>query len=100
VAPACRTPTTSSGSTRGTAYSTPVTCDLTPEERGAVRGLAAGRRGHRGEARAFAGKCGRASTTDLLPHMTTANTARDLDRIREALGEQKISGRRSATARG
>ena len=81
---------------RGTTYSTPVTCGMTtPEERGAVLGPYAG--GPRDvvataeKARAVAEKCGAASTTDLLPHMTTANTARDLDRIREALGEKKIS---------
>ncbi|MEV4054386.1 alpha/beta hydrolase [Amycolatopsis sp. NPDC049688] len=81
---------------RGTGYSTPVTCDLTTsEERSAVLGPYAD--GPRDvvatavKARAVAEKCGRASTKDLLPHMTTANTARDLDRIREALGERKIS---------
>ncbi|WP_410609366.1 alpha/beta hydrolase [Amycolatopsis sp. lyj-109] len=81
---------------RGTAYSTPVTCGMTTaEERGAVLGpYAAGPRDvatTAAKARAVAGKCGGSSTTDLLPHMTTANTARDLDRIREALGEKKIS---------
>lgn len=80
---------------RGTAYSTPVTCDLTPGQRGAVLGpYAAGPRDVDAtavKARVVARQCGSASTTDLLPQMTTANTARDLDRIREALGEQKIS---------
>jgi pimeloyl-ACP methyl ester carboxylesterase len=32
-----------------------------------------------------------AHTGDLLPHITTANTARDMDRIRAALGESKLS---------
>jgi pimeloyl-ACP methyl ester carboxylesterase len=80
---------------RGTGYSTPVTCDLTPEQRGAVLGpYADGPRdvvATAAKARVVAKQCGRAATADLLPHMTTANTARDLDRIREALGEQKIS---------
>ncbi|HWO62917.1 MAG TPA: alpha/beta fold hydrolase [Umezawaea sp.] len=41
-------------------------------------------------ARTVAGKC--ASTAgEKLKFFTTANTARDLDRVREALGEQKIS---------
>ncbi|GIJ46003.1 alpha/beta hydrolase [Virgisporangium aliadipatigenens] len=31
------------------------------------------------------------SVGDLLPHITTANTARDMDRIRAALGEPKLS---------
>lgn len=80
---------------RGTGYSTPVTCAMTPEQRGAVLGpYADGPRdvvATAAKARAVAKQCGEASTKDLLPHMTTANTARDLDRIREALGENKIS---------
>ncbi|RSD22872.1 alpha/beta hydrolase [Amycolatopsis eburnea] len=80
---------------RGTGYSTPVTCDLTPEQRGAVLGpYADGARdvvATAAKARVVAKQCGESSTKDLLPHMTTANTARDLDRIREALGESKIS---------
>jgi pimeloyl-ACP methyl ester carboxylesterase len=32
-----------------------------------------------------------ATSGDLLPHITTANTARDMDRIRVAFGEPKIS---------
>jgi pimeloyl-ACP methyl ester carboxylesterase len=80
---------------RGTGYSTPVTCAMTPEQRGAVLGPYAG--GPRdveataAKARVVAKQCGEAATADLLPHMTTANTARDLDRVREALGEKKIS---------
>ncbi|MEV7630567.1 alpha/beta hydrolase [Actinoplanes sp. NPDC089786] len=41
-------------------------------------------------ARATAQSCA-ATAGDLLPHITTANTARDMDRIRAALGESKIS---------
>lgn len=80
---------------RGTGYSTPVTCAMTPEQRGAVLGpYADGPRdvvATAAKARVVARQCGEAATADLLPHMTTANTARDLDRIREALGERKIS---------
>jgi pimeloyl-ACP methyl ester carboxylesterase len=81
---------------RGTTYSTPVTCGMTtPEQRGAVLGPYADGPGDvfaaAAKARAVARQCGAASTKDLLPHMTTANTARDLDRVREALGEKKIS---------
>ncbi|MGW5719046.1 alpha/beta hydrolase [Amycolatopsis sp. NPDC003865] len=80
---------------RGTGYSTPVTCAMTPEQRGAVLGpYADGPRdvaATAAKARVVAKQCGEAATADLLPHMTTANTARDLDRIREALGERKIS---------
>jgi pimeloyl-ACP methyl ester carboxylesterase len=32
-----------------------------------------------------------ATSGDVLPHITTANTARDMDRIRAALGEPRIS---------
>lgn len=80
---------------RGTTYSTPVTCDMTPSQRGAVLGpYAEGPRDVAATAvtaRIVAKQCGDAKTADLLPHLTTANTARDLDRIREALGERKIS---------
>ncbi|WP_328615561.1 alpha/beta hydrolase [Amycolatopsis sp. NBC_00355] len=41
-------------------------------------------------ARATAAKCA-AQAGENLRHFTTANTARDLDRVREALGEAKIS---------
>ncbi len=41
-------------------------------------------------ARATAHGCA-ANTGALLPHITTANTARDMDRIRAALGEPKLS---------
>ncbi|BCJ50370.1 alpha/beta hydrolase [Actinoplanes sp. NBRC 14428] len=41
-------------------------------------------------ARTEAGKCA-AAAGENLRYFNTANTARDLDRIREALGEQKIS---------
>jgi pimeloyl-ACP methyl ester carboxylesterase len=80
---------------RGIGYSTPVTCDLTPEQRYIVVGPYA----HSADdvtrqaekARAVARQCADASTADLLPYLTTANTARDLDRVRLALGERKIS---------
>ncbi|WP_331745347.1 alpha/beta hydrolase [Streptomyces mirabilis] len=32
-----------------------------------------------------------ANSADLLPHLTTANVARDMDRIRSALGERSVS---------
>ncbi|GAB3732863.1 alpha/beta hydrolase [Amycolatopsis oliviviridis] len=80
---------------RGTTYSTPVTCDLTEEQRFILVGpYADGPRDVTGKAaksRVVARKCAESKTAALLPHMTTANTARDLDRIREALGERKIS---------
>ncbi len=47
--------------------------------------------GKAAKSRMVAEQCAASKTADLLPDMTTANTARDLDRIREALGERKIS---------
>ncbi|MBB5851476.1 alpha/beta hydrolase [Amycolatopsis umgeniensis] len=80
---------------RGTTYSTPVTCDLTAEQRFTVVGpYADGPRDvveKAAKSRVVARQCAESKTADLLPHMTTANTARDMDRIREALGERKIS---------
>ncbi|RCG32452.1 alpha/beta hydrolase [Sphaerisporangium album] len=42
------------------------------------------------KAKAYAEACG-ARWSWLLPHLTTENSARDMDAIRQALGEQKIS---------
>ena len=80
---------------RGVGYSTPVTCDLTPEQRFSAVGPYA----HTGDdvtrqaekARVVARQCADSPTGYLLPHLTTANTARDMDRVRIALGERKIS---------
>ncbi|ACU37222.1 alpha/beta hydrolase [Actinosynnema mirum] len=81
---------------RGVGLSTPVTCDLTPEQqaRGNFPPYArtdADVTREVGHARAIAAQCATSATADLLPHITTANTARDVDRVREALGERKIS---------
>ncbi|MEU8404940.1 alpha/beta hydrolase [Micromonospora sp. NPDC048842] len=80
---------------RGVGHSSPVTCDVTPEQI-ARRNLwypadAAGVRKDAEIAKAMARQCATSETAALLPHITTANTARDMDRIREALGEPKIS---------
>ena len=79
---------------RGVGHSTPVTCNLRQEqqvqERPAVRANAAdvvAGRGREGIAR----QCGASPTASMLPYVTTANTARDMDRIRAALGEPKLS---------
>ncbi|WP_328411897.1 alpha/beta hydrolase [Streptomyces violaceus] len=81
---------------RGTGRSVPVTCDLTPAQRN--RGnlppyahTAADVARQAGSARAIAEQCATSKTASMLPHTTTANTARDMDRIREALGEPKLS---------
>ncbi|MEU7162496.1 alpha/beta hydrolase [Streptomyces chrestomyceticus] len=77
---------------RGVGRSSPVTCGLTDEEQewsnrpyrpaSFSRDVAL--------ARTVADKC-HAKAGDTLPHLTTRNTARDMDVIRSVLGEQKIS---------
>ncbi|MGW6273950.1 alpha/beta hydrolase [Streptomyces sp. NPDC055060] len=81
---------------RGVARSTPVTCDLSPEQQ--ARGnippyahTAADVAREAGNARTVAQQCATSRTAWMLPHTTTANTARDMDRIRAALGEEKLS---------
>ncbi|WP_103517853.1 alpha/beta hydrolase [Streptomyces sp. SM10] len=81
---------------RGTGRSTPVTCDLTQAQRD--RGnlppyayTAADVAREAGNARTVAGQCATSRTAWMLPHTTTANTARDMDRIRAALGEPRLS---------
>ncbi|MFB8103709.1 MULTISPECIES: alpha/beta hydrolase [Streptomyces] len=76
---------------RGVGDSSPVTCGLTPEEEDWLRP-------YKKEtyakdvawARKVADKC-RAKAGATLPHITTRNTARDLDVLRAVLGEKKIS---------
>ncbi|ANZ41754.1 hydrolase [Lentzea guizhouensis] len=81
---------------RGVGRSTPVTCELTPEQqaRGAFASYAytsADVTREAGYARSIAEQCATSPTGKMLPHTTTANTARDLEWIRKALGERKIS---------
>ncbi|PWW60289.1 alpha/beta hydrolase [Actinokineospora spheciospongiae] len=81
---------------RGVGRSTPVTCELTPEQqaRGAFARYAhtaADVTREAGYARATAEQCATSPTAYMLPHTTTANTARDMERIRVALGERKVS---------
>ncbi|MCY1136570.1 alpha/beta fold hydrolase [Actinoplanes sp. Pm04-4] len=82
--------------TRGVGYSSPVDCKFT-----AAQGYAgniplwaenAARVAEDAKAaKAVADQCAANDKYGLLPHITTANTARDLDRIRAALGEKKAS---------
>ncbi|MEV6911671.1 alpha/beta hydrolase [Amycolatopsis sp. NPDC051071] len=80
---------------RGTGRSTPVNCDFRPDQQ--VSELppyardAAAVAEHAKYAAGIAKQCGESKTAGNLPYITTANTARDMDRIREALGERKIS---------
>jgi len=81
---------------RGVGRSTPVTCELTPRQqaRGNFPPYAhtAGDVAEEAEnARTVARQCAASPTSWMLPHTTTANTARDMDRIRTALGEPKVS---------
>lgn len=81
---------------RGVGRSTPVTCDLTPEQqkRGNFPSYAhtpADVAREAKNARTIARQCASSRTAWMLPHTTTANTARDMDRIRAALGEEKLS---------
>ncbi|GAA4011885.1 alpha/beta hydrolase [Allokutzneria multivorans] len=80
---------------RGIGHSSPVTCDLTAEQQAQATltyaNTSADVAKHAEKMKAVAEQCGRSSSAWMLPHITTANTARDMDRIREALGEKKIS---------
>ncbi|MGW2183689.1 alpha/beta hydrolase [Streptomyces sp. NPDC001732] len=76
---------------RGVGLSSPVSCDLEPEEEDWLRP-------YKEEtfdkdvawAQEVANKC-REKAGDTLAHITTRNTARDLDLLRAILGEKKIS---------
>ncbi|MEV7867173.1 alpha/beta hydrolase [Streptomyces sp. NPDC088124] len=82
--------------TRGIGHSAPVSCGFTPDgphtanippyavDDAAVVAQAK-------VAEQVAGQCASHDRDGLLRHLTTANTARDLDRIRAALGEEKTS---------
>lgn len=80
---------------RGTGESTPVTCDTPLEE---LRGNLPPYARTSADVAAWAealkplpARCASSSTGALMPHITTSNTTRDMDRIRVALGESKIS---------
>ena len=81
---------------RGVGHSAPVTCDETTEQL-ALGGFppyaytAADVTKAAVDAKTVARQCAMSKTGSMLPYITTANTARDMDRIRAALGEPKIS---------
>ncbi|RDD83886.1 alpha/beta hydrolase [Streptomyces parvulus] len=82
--------------TRGVGRSTPVTCDQTKPQlrRGAFPAYthsAADVTQEAAYARTIARQCATSRSAWMLPHTTTANVARDMDRIRAALGEDRIS---------
>ncbi|GAA4823166.1 alpha/beta hydrolase [Streptomyces ziwulingensis] len=80
---------------RGVGHSTPVTCGLEATEHPSnIPTYARTETDVTAEAKrvqAVAEKCAKSKTAGILPYITTANTARDMDRVREALGESKIS---------
>ncbi|GAB3826256.1 alpha/beta hydrolase [Kribbella italica] len=81
---------------RGIGHSTPLTCDLTPEQQGPASNPPAPKtladvKKSAVFAKTVADQCAASATGSLLPYITTKNTARDMDRIREALGEPKLS---------
>ncbi|RSD23971.1 alpha/beta hydrolase [Amycolatopsis eburnea] len=81
---------------RGVGHSTPMTCDMTPAQtvesvnppfpHGPADVAKAAE-----AAKTVARQCTTSETAAVLPFITTANTARDMDRIRAALGEPKLS---------
>ncbi|MEU5998863.1 alpha/beta hydrolase [Streptomyces sp. NPDC047197] len=76
---------------RGVGRSSPVSCGLTADEQDLERPYKSESFAKDGEwARTVADKC-RAKEGDRLRHLTTRNTARDMDVIRAVLGEKKIS---------
>jgi pimeloyl-ACP methyl ester carboxylesterase len=80
---------------RGLGRSAPISCSLAPEDISALAFIPYPRadldisENVAYSQRAAAGCT--ATSGDVLPHMNTANTARDMDAIRAALGEPKIS---------
>ncbi|UKD52184.1 MULTISPECIES: alpha/beta hydrolase [Amycolatopsis] len=79
---------------RGVAHSSPVNCNLTAEQM-VIAPKYAHNEADVVEASAFAKgiaqQCAASESASVLPYLTTANTARDMDQIRAALGESKIS---------
>ncbi|MEV5982134.1 alpha/beta fold hydrolase [Streptomyces sp. NPDC052114] len=75
---------------RGVGASSPVSCGLTAREQADHPYKATTFAEDVERARTVAGKC-RARAGDRLPHLTTRNSARDMDVIRAVLGEKTIS---------
>jgi len=80
---------------RGIGWSAPVSCSLAPADQDLLRFVPYPEPdGDISENVAYSQRAaaGCAATSGhLLPHITTANTARDMDALRAALGEQKIN---------
>jgi pimeloyl-ACP methyl ester carboxylesterase len=81
---------------RGIGRSTPVTCNLRFDQAMTLipppyARDAADVEQRAAQAREIADQCASSETAPMLPYITSTNVARDMDRIRAALGEQKIS---------
>jgi pimeloyl-ACP methyl ester carboxylesterase len=81
---------------RGIGRSTSVSCNLRPDQAATLIPPPYARNSadveqRAAQAREIAGQCANSATGHMLPYITSTNVARDMDRIREALGEQKIS---------
>ncbi|MFE7507024.1 alpha/beta hydrolase [Promicromonospora sp. NPDC057488] len=81
---------------RGVGHSSPVSCGFTAEQNypGNIPPSAADDAAVTEQAEfveGIAAQCAAHDTDGLMRHMSTDNTARDMDRIREALGEDKLS---------
>jgi pimeloyl-ACP methyl ester carboxylesterase len=81
---------------RGIGRSAPVSCDLRLDQAATLipppyAKDAADVERRAAQAREIADQCANSSTGHLLPYITSTNVARDMDRIREALGEPRIS---------
>lgn len=80
---------------RGIEQSTPVTCGWNQQD--LLNYLPTHAAGPQDVAereqtvQALGEKCANADNNGVLPHVNTPNTARDMDQIREALGEEKVS---------
>ncbi|KDN86885.1 alpha/beta hydrolase [Kitasatospora cheerisanensis] len=76
---------------RGVGRSSPVGCGLTADERTVHHPYRDSTfAADTARARSVADKC-REKAGDVLPHLTTRNTARDMDVLRAVLGERRIS---------
>ncbi len=84
---------------RGVGKSTSVLCFATrEEERKRILALGIGVPETREQQKAWlegwadiARHCGKSKTADLLAHVSTADTARDLDLLRQAVGDEKLT---------
>jgi pimeloyl-ACP methyl ester carboxylesterase len=82
---------------RGVALSTPVRCFASADEQGALLGALPPFPVGGAEERTFAsanaelGRRCRERNGDLLDHVSTANTARDLDQLRQAVGDAQLT---------